>query len=215
MHDDADQHSSVLRPAILRAVAQICSRRHRVYPHAVVAVWNDVCLSGKLWDPEAVRDISRFQLQKSWLRLSRVTNRNMELVSGDDAEVGITDLPPPLMTDDCCLDGSSRWSRVLDFDNRTSRHQGQHKNNQDRYDCPSELYLIAAVDLGRFVRVIATATPESCDRINKQSDNYDKNHRADSKHEYRVVKDCPGRRTIRFENVGHAAPVISKDWNSR
>ena len=101
----------------------------------------------------------------------------------------------------------------MNFDNRASRHQAQHKHDDDRQDRPGKLDLIAAIDLWWFVPIIARTTPESCGGVNQQADNDDKNHRADGEHEHRVAKDCPGRRTIRFENVGHAARVISKGWN--
>src|SRR5262249_1719397 len=210
MHDHANQHARVLSPAILRAVAQVCSWRHGFYPHAVVAVWNDIGFSGELWDPEAVRDIGRFQFKKRRSRLSRVAHRNMQFVRGHDAKVGIADLPPPLVTADCDFQCFRRRDGVLNFGNRAGGDQGQHKHDNDRYDSPCELDLIAAVDLRWFLPVVFAAMSESRDRINKQADDYHENHSADSKHDNRVVKYSPSRRTSRFEYVGHAARSIGE-----
>src|SRR5215467_11145242 len=55
--------------------------------------------------------------------------------------------------------------------------------------------------------------PEPGDRIKKQPGDYHKNHSADSKDENRVVGDRTCRRTISFENVGHSARAIGKDWS--
>src|SRR5262249_1282681 len=46
MHDDPDQHPGMLCSAILGAIAQVSSRCHRLYPHEIVTVWNDVGFAG-------------------------------------------------------------------------------------------------------------------------------------------------------------------------
>src|SRR6266404_2377211 len=50
----AEEHLRVLRAAILRALAEIDARLVRVHPHFVYAVRNQICLPGKLRNPETV-----------------------------------------------------------------------------------------------------------------------------------------------------------------
>ena len=85
----------MLRAAILRALAEKDARLMRVQPHFVDAIRNEVCLSGKLRNPETVVGVGGKQLQ-----VRGRTHGNMQLVRCDNAECWITKFPPKLMSDD-------------------------------------------------------------------------------------------------------------------
>src|SRR5262249_32729999 len=54
LHGRLQKHLRMLRAAILRALAEICSGFLRRDPHFIDAIRNQVSFSAKLWNPEAV-----------------------------------------------------------------------------------------------------------------------------------------------------------------
>ena len=63
VHDDAQEHLGVLRPAVLRALTEKHAGPLRVHPHLVDAIRNQVGLAGQLRNPEAVVGVGGKQLQ--------------------------------------------------------------------------------------------------------------------------------------------------------
>src|SRR5262245_1059405 len=99
MRDNANEHFRVLRPTILSAVAKVRAHLLRLDPHPVDAVRNQISLPRELRDPETVRDVRRFERQESELAPARFADRNAQLIRSNDAQIGIVNLPPPLMPD--------------------------------------------------------------------------------------------------------------------
>jgi hypothetical protein len=69
MDNDANQHPCVLCTAVLSAIAEIGAGLRGFDPHPVFAVGDQISFAGKLWYPEAMRDICGLQLEKSRLAL--------------------------------------------------------------------------------------------------------------------------------------------------
>src|SRR6267142_3339932 len=76
VYRDAEKHLRVLRAAVLGALAEIDPPLVRVYPHFVYAVRNQVCLSGKLRNPEAVIGVGGEQFQECRCGMNRIAHRN-------------------------------------------------------------------------------------------------------------------------------------------
>ena len=114
----------MLRSAILSALAQVDSRPRRIEPHFVHAIRNQVGLAAEFGDPKAVVGISGKQLEESGRGMLRIARRNVQLVSGDDAELGIAEFPPELMADDGDIESGGRLRGILDcVDNPGSRQK--------------------------------------------------------------------------------------------
>src|SRR5207247_9061560 len=97
VHRHAQQHLGVLRPAILRALAEKDAGAIRIHPHLVYPIRNQVGFTGKLRNPEAVVSVGGKQLQECWLRTCRIAHGNVQLVCRHDPEPWIPKLPPELV----------------------------------------------------------------------------------------------------------------------
>src|SRR5215469_12400609 len=96
---------------------------------------------------------------------------NVHLIRGDDAELGIPEFPPELMTDNGDVEGSRRLWRVLNRVNDPGSCQKQDRDNQNRSDRPRQLDLGAAIDLGRLAVGIDSTASELDDRVRQQGKN--------------------------------------------
>src|SRR5437667_12421227 len=72
LHVNTQKHLGMLRPAVLRALAQVNARLVRIDPHTVWVVGNQVSLTRQAWDPETVVSIGREQFDKGWRRMVRI-----------------------------------------------------------------------------------------------------------------------------------------------
>src|ERR1700683_5592547 len=93
----ADQHHCVLSTAKLRTLAEIDPCLVRIDPHRIDPVGDKICLAGQARDPKAMRDIRGLQLDPGWRGMCRIAERNMQFIRRDDSQIGIAQLPPPLM----------------------------------------------------------------------------------------------------------------------
>src|ERR1700730_9723056 len=121
---------------------------------------DQIRLSSQLWDPEAMVDICRSQLEECRFWRDVGTGWNVKLVRGDHAIFGVSELPPELMSDHCDVESRLRLWRVLNREDDACRCQEQNDHNQDRNHGPRQFNLCAAVDLGRLADGIGLACPE-------------------------------------------------------
>jgi hypothetical protein len=111
LDDDAQQHVRVLGATVLSTLTEVRARRERLYPRAVGSVGDHVGLARKPRDPEAMGDVGGLEGEPRGSVNRGIADRDVELVGSDDAELGVTDLPPPLPSDDRHFDrGRSRAS---------------------------------------------------------------------------------------------------------
>ena len=103
----AQQHLGVLRSAVLRALAEKDARCAAGSIHisltrfGIRSVLPASCGIQKLWSVSA--DSS---FRNVGVGCARIAHRNVQLVGGDDAELGIAELPPELMPDDGDFDSA-------------------------------------------------------------------------------------------------------------
>src|SRR5262249_14836830 len=105
IHRYTQKHLGVLSPAILGALTQKDACAVRIHPHTVGMIWNQVGFARELWNPETVIGVSRKQLQECRSRIRRITDRNVQLIGGDDPKLWISELPPVLVSDGCDFNG--------------------------------------------------------------------------------------------------------------
>src|ERR1700729_1098864 len=168
---DAQQHLGVLRPAILGALTQIHTRVMGINPHTVRVVRNQIGLACQTRYPEAVIRIRGQQLNKRRGWMIVIANRHMQFVRGYDSESGIAILPPELMANGYNLDRIVGSHGLLHAGNHSRGRHKQRHNNEDWDDGPSELYLIAAVHLGRLTPIVIFFVFKLNDSVEKQSEN--------------------------------------------
>ena len=104
----------------------------------------------KLWITSA-----DWSVRKVGVGLAGVAHRHVELVGGDDPELRVADLPPPLVPDDGDLERVRRRRAPLDRVDVAGGHQEQHDDDQERHHRPRELDLGAPVHLGRLAALVA------------------------------------------------------------
>ena len=149
MYDYADKHPSVLQAAVFGAVANIGARFCRLYPHEITAIGDHIGFAGELWHPETVRDVRGLELQESRTTIARLGDRHVQLIRSHNAEIGIANFPPPLMTHHGHVHRARRRKSALHIVNRACRSQSNHNHNQNWDHGPGKLDLIAAVHLRR------------------------------------------------------------------
>src|SRR5260370_451665 len=96
---NTEQHFGVFYSAKLRALAEIGPRLQWIDPHFVDMVGDEVCLSTELRNPEAMIDICRHELEIGRRWMIRIANRHVQLVSGHNAKLWISEFPPELVPD--------------------------------------------------------------------------------------------------------------------
>src|ERR1700680_1799847 len=99
-----------------------------------------------------------------------ITDRNVQLVRGHDAESRVTDLPPELMPNDSDFHRRGRFLSILDRVDHTSRSQKQNNDDQNRYDCPRQFDLGASIYLSRLAPSIRRSPTEFHDDIQQQTE---------------------------------------------
>src|SRR5882757_3416480 len=96
VHIHTQQHLRVLGAAVLGALAQEKPSPFRLNPHRVYFVGDEVRLARQTRHPETVHNVGRTQIQKRRESDATVTDGHVQFVGCYDAELGITNLPPPL-----------------------------------------------------------------------------------------------------------------------
>src|SRR6266481_9974382 len=147
----------------------------RLDPHVINAIWNQICLSCKTWDPEAVVGSRRSQGHEGRCWMRRVAHRYMRFVGGDHTQGGITEFPPKLMADGDDFDRPGRLGGILDRMDYACGGEEQHQYDEHRDHRPCEFHLIAAINLRRFAAVVGAAPAILRDGIHEQAENNYKN----------------------------------------
>src|SRR5688572_32511660 len=87
----------MLETAILGALPAVDAGPIDLQPRAVQPSRHEVGLAVEIWHPEAVNDVSRFQVDQD-----RTSGWQVQLVGGGDTErrlrMQVFDVPPPLIT---------------------------------------------------------------------------------------------------------------------
>ena len=82
---------------------------------------DQIRLSSQLWDPETMVDICGSQLEEGRFWRDVGTGWNVELVRGDHAIFGVSELPPELMADHGDVESRLRLWRVLNREDDACR----------------------------------------------------------------------------------------------
>src|SRR5215469_10233546 len=172
--------------AILRALAEVGAGLIRIDPHLVLSIWDNVGFSREARHPETVRHIRRFKVEERRRGMRRVAQRNVQFVRGHDAELGISELPPPLMPDHANQDRIRRARSGLHRIDRAYGRQDQNENDQDRNGSPGEFYWIAAVDLRGLAAVVTRTLAKADDAVDDEARDDYEDHGAN---DYRKVSD--------------------------
>ena len=122
----------------------------------------------------------------------------MQLVGGDDAQLGVAELPPELMADYSDVErGLGFWSVLNGEDDARGCEKQDHHNEHGNHS-PRQFHLSAAVDLRRLLLRIGVARPEFDDDESEQSRNHDEDGASNQKNEERepvnLVRGRGGRR---------------------
>ena len=205
---DAKQHQAVLRSTVLRTLAEIEAGVVRVDPRVVDAIGNQVRLSRKARHPEAVIRVRGEKFQERWRRIRRIADRDVKFVRGDDAEIGIAELPPELMANRGDVDCARRRRCVLNLRDHTRGGKEQHDDDQDRNHSPREFDLIAAVDLSGLVRIVIRFRTIANDRVDEQGKHRDEDRARDGEHKERDAVDVVGRRRFRLEDIRDERRIV-------
>src|SRR2546425_8865707 len=99
---------------MLGALADVRSDSSWLDPDPIRLVRDRVHLSGQLRNPEAVRHVDRLNGDERRRRSGGVADGDMDLIGGDDTELWIADLPPPLIADDGDLERVRRLRAALE-----------------------------------------------------------------------------------------------------
>src|SRR5712671_2756334 len=167
VYRDAEEHLRVLRAAILRALAEIDARLVRVYPHFIYAIRNQVCLSGKLRNPETVISVGGKQYPECRCGMNRIAHRDVQFVGRHDAERRISEFPPELVADRGYLHGCRGFRSILDGMNDAGGSQKHIFYDQNRNDGPGQFNLCTPVYLSRLALSTRRFVAEFHDRISQ------------------------------------------------
>src|SRR3989441_4969277 len=149
MNDRDKEHQRVLEPAILGALTDIRAHLPWLDPDSIRLVRDRIHLPRQLRNPEAVCHVDGLHGDERRGRVGRVTHGDVDLVRGDDPELRIADLPPPLVADDSDLERVRRLVAAFDPIDVPGGDQKQDDDDQERHDRPRQLDLRAAIHLRR------------------------------------------------------------------
>src|ERR671922_2024326 len=127
--DHPEPHVGVGQAAVLLAQAEVGARRGRLDVQRVRPSGDQVLLPGQPGDRERVVHVLRSQVDGH-----RAPGGDVDLVGGDHAEVGILDLPPPLVAGHVDLEDLALGpgGEVEDRPHGGDGHAGQEEGRQDR-----------------------------------------------------------------------------------
>src|ERR1051325_7121977 len=168
IHINAEQHLCMLGATVLGALAEKQSGALRLNPHRVYFIRDEVRLAGQARYPEAVHNVCRAQVDEGWHPVATLTHRHVKFICRYNAQLGIPNLPPPLMSDHLNIQRGSRLARVLHFLNYSRRSQGKDKHDEKRHRRPCRLNGPAPVNLRWFGSVIIGPAAETNNRIHEQ-----------------------------------------------
>ena len=106
----------------------------------------------------------------------------MEFVGCNDTKFGVVIFPPELRADDCYVHRAWRFGNCFGDKDDARGGEKERDYDQNRYDGPGELDLIAAVDLSGFPVGVGWPVPEADDGIEQQAPDYEKDGQGNGKH---------------------------------
>jgi hypothetical protein len=180
-----EHHAGVLGSAELGAGPAEGAGDFRLEPERIMPAGKDVALSGELGNPEAVQHVHRGHPQ-----VDRLANRDMHLVRGNHPQIGVAELPPPLMADHLDLDHIA-GGIVRGLEDGLDRGHRDRGENERGNDGPGHFQKRAAVGLPR-LRIVGPA-PELEDREEERAlDQHEHQHRPPHRGPEEVVHQ-PGK----------------------
>ena len=156
--DGSVAHVGVGRAAELGALAVVLARRVGREDDAGHAAGNRIALAAELGHPEAVDDVGAGDLEAH-----RAAGREVEVAGGDDAELRVLELPPPLVPDDLHPEGVLR-RRGLRPEDRPHGREGDERQDDRRDEGPDDLEQRAAPHLPWDRLGVALAEPDDRDQ---------------------------------------------------
>ena len=165
-------HVGVGRAAELGALAVVLARRVGREDDARHAAGNRVALAAELRHPEAVDDVGAGDLEAH-----RAAGRKVEIAGGDDPELRVLELPPPLVPDDLHPEGVLR-RRGLGPEDRRHGREGDEGQDDRRDEGPGDLEQRAAAHLP-WDR-LGVALPEPDDRDQEEDLDHEEDGRVPS-----------------------------------
>ena len=199
----------MLQPAVLGALADERPHPPRLDPDAIRLVRDRVHLSRQLWNPEAVGHVDRPYRDERQRRARLVTHRDVDLVRGDDPELRIANLPPPLVTDNGDLERVRRLRASLDPPDVPRGDQEQDDDDQERHDRPRQLDLGAAIHLRRLDLRVRRAPAETDERVDGEARDDHEDRGRDRENDERQIADRERRGGNRRKDVRRL------DWRHR
>jgi len=182
--DDDEPHPGVLIAAEFRAGAFVRSGLVRLQPDEIWMPADHVHLRAQLGDPERVNDVGGLDANAKL-----AADGDMDLVGRYSAGCGITNLPPPLMTDQDYV-GLTSTSVVRHDELRRDETEGD--DNQHGQSGPDYLRSMAAEVL---LRQHVAIGPEPLERNQDQARDDHQDRKTDDKDEQEQVMD--GGRILR------------------
>ncbi len=130
---DSIGHPSVLDAAELGALTRVIALRLRREPHPGLPIGKHVALGCELGNPEAVNDVVAGHAKRD-----RPPHRDVQLISRGQVELGIAELPPPLVPHH--LDGERVFARDgVGLEDGSHRGHRDGRQDQGRNDGPDDL----------------------------------------------------------------------------
>ena len=192
--DRADAHVGVREPAELGALTPVLTRVVGLERDARDATGHGVALAVERGDPERVDDVARADAD-----LDRLPRGDDDLVGGDDALLGVAELPPPLLPDDVDHEGVVGCLGQVEHGG-DGEHRDRHQEDT-RKDRPGDLEPGVAVDLRRHLVGGVTLRREPPDDDADHRDHDDADDAGDDEHRDGEVVDRLGLGTLRIERV--------------
>src|SRR5882757_4431830 len=132
-----------------------------------------------------------------------IADRNVQFVSGNHSQCGVSKFPPELMADSSDLDGALGHAGILYGMDDPSRGHKEHQHNENRDHGPGKFDLITAINLRRLRTIVGTSA-ELCNSVGDQTENNYKNEPRDGQHHERQTINLVSRRRLRFENARYS-----------
>ncbi len=158
--------------------------------------------------------VGREEFDESGSRMGAIADGNVEFVGGDDAEGGVAELPPKLMTDSGDIEGVRGRNRVLNGLNDTSGGKEKDQDDEHGHNGPSQFHLVAAVNLRRLAIITCGMVAKSNYGIDQKRKDYNKNQAGNDENEKGQAADGIGRCGDGVENVGNSGGPLSESKRS-
>lgn len=108
----------------------------------------------------------------------------MEFVGCNDTKFGVVIFPPELMADDCYVHRAWRLGNCFGDKDDARGGEKERDDDQNRYDGPGELDLIAAVNLRGFAVGILRAMAKSDEGVKEQTAHDEEDGEGNAQHQH-------------------------------